>query len=305
MIETGYKKQVELLLRVLPYIAKNNNFALKGGTGINFFIRDLPRLSVDIDLAYIPIKNRDESMSDITSGLKEISNSIKKILPYVRIQNKRFEKSEYVHSIIIENQGIVIKIEVNTVIRGSVFQVIKQRTKQRVEKDFGVSVFMNVLSFEDIYGGKICAALDRQHPRDLFDITLLLENEGLTEKIKQAFLFYLISHNRPIIELINPGLLDIKETFIKEFSGMSIINIEYEELIKTREKLIAKINSMLTIDDKLFLLSINNGTPDWGKYKSQDIKSYPSIQWKLMNINKMDSKKKEIEYQKLKEYFNI
>lgn len=81
---------------------------------------------------------------------------------------------------------------------------------------------VRVLSLEDTYGGKICAALDRQHPRDLFDIKLLLENEGLTEKIKKAFIVYLISHDRPIVEVLNPGLQDIKQIFENEFAGMTL-----------------------------------------------------------------------------------
>jgi hypothetical protein len=42
-----YKSQVNLLLKVLPYVANENVFALKGGTAINLFVRDMPRLSVD------------------------------------------------------------------------------------------------------------------------------------------------------------------------------------------------------------------------------------------------------------------
>ena len=50
-----YVNQSRLLLQLLPLIKKYPHFALKGGTAINFFIRDFPRLSVDIDLSYIKI----------------------------------------------------------------------------------------------------------------------------------------------------------------------------------------------------------------------------------------------------------
>ncbi len=57
------------------------------------------------------------------------------------------------------------------------------------------------------------AALDRQHPRDLFDVSALLANEGLTDALRTAFVVYLISHNRPAVELLAPGRLDIEAEF--------------------------------------------------------------------------------------------
>ncbi len=70
-----------------------------------------------------------------------------------------------------------------------------------------------VLSFADLYGGKICAALDRQHPRDLFDIKLLSEARGLNEEVSQAFVIYLASHNRPMSELLSPNFQGMNGNF--------------------------------------------------------------------------------------------
>lgn len=72
MITQAYKSQVDLLLQVLSYIAKEEMFALKGGTAINLFVRDMPRLSVDVDLTYLPINSREEALSDIQKGLGRI-----------------------------------------------------------------------------------------------------------------------------------------------------------------------------------------------------------------------------------------
>ncbi|TCQ91865.1 nucleotidyltransferase AbiEii toxin of type IV toxin-antitoxin system [Rahnella sp. JUb53] len=60
--ESIYYRQVQLLLQLLPFIAKHDCFALKGGTAINLFIRNFPRLSVDIDLVYLPVLDREESL---------------------------------------------------------------------------------------------------------------------------------------------------------------------------------------------------------------------------------------------------
>lgn len=54
MISEPYRAQMDLLLQVLPLVAKEESFALKGGTAINLFVRDMPRLSVDIDLTWLP-----------------------------------------------------------------------------------------------------------------------------------------------------------------------------------------------------------------------------------------------------------
>jgi predicted nucleotidyltransferase component of viral defense system len=70
MIKKEYKAQVDLLLQVLPYVAKEKIFALKGGTAINLFVRDMPRLSVDIDLTYLPFDNRKDALKNIQDGLK-------------------------------------------------------------------------------------------------------------------------------------------------------------------------------------------------------------------------------------------
>ena len=71
-----YRKQVALMVKALPHVAKEDCFALKGGTAINLFIRNLPRLSVDIDLTYLPVAGRSHSLSEIDTALKRIGQSI-------------------------------------------------------------------------------------------------------------------------------------------------------------------------------------------------------------------------------------
>ena len=78
MIEQ-YVKQVRLLVNVLPYIAKEGCFALKGGTAINLFVRDLPRLSVDIDLAYLGFEGRETAFKNINAALQRIVNDLNKV----------------------------------------------------------------------------------------------------------------------------------------------------------------------------------------------------------------------------------
>ena len=81
MKDTLYFKQVELVLDTLPFIGKERVFAVKGGTAINFFVRNQPRLSVDIDLTYLPIEHREVSLADISEKLLHISEAIKHAYP--------------------------------------------------------------------------------------------------------------------------------------------------------------------------------------------------------------------------------
>ncbi len=144
-----------------------------------------------------------------------------------------------------------------------------------------------IASKADLYGGKICAALDRQHPRDLFDVKRILD-EGLSEEIKKAFLVYLASHNRPMHELLKPNRLVLTHVYKEEFLGMSIQEMSYESLIAAREDLIRTLNKSLTQEDKDFLLGIKKGEVKSEKIGLSGIEKLPGIQWKIFNISKMN-----------------
>lgn len=291
-----YEKQVKLLLKTLPIVASEKVFALKGGTAINFFIRDLPRLSVDIDLTYLNIESREETILNINTALSKISNRLISIGLKVSEKTskgglKKLEVSD------IEN--ISIKIEPNYLLRGNILPIERMRVVKSVSDKFEMSASMNILNINELYAGKICAGLDRQHPRDLFDIKLLLENEGLNRNLVQTFLVYLISHNRPINEMLNPNFLDIKDTFEKEFIGMTMIPVSLEDLIETRKNLVNNIKKSLTDKDKNFLLSFKKGDPDWNLIDFSGIDKLPAVVWKMQNINKMTKEKHKEQFEKL------
>ncbi len=162
-----------------------------------------------------------------------------------------------------------IKIEPNFVLRGAVHPVQSREPCERVEEQFGFSYEVSVLSFEDLYGGKICAALDRQHPRDLFDIQCLFENEGLTDSLRKTFIVYLLSHSRPIHEVLKPNELDIKEVYEKEFMGMVTQgDSSLEDLLSSRKRIIEEINKGLTRKEKKFIISFQDAKPDWSVFPS-------------------------------------
>ena len=263
-----YSKQVQLLVRVLPLVDTEKCFALKGGTAINLFFRALPRLSVDIDLLYIPMDDRETALINIKAALSRISKLILETIPDSKVQNAH-DQSDALRLIVSQGE-VRIKVELSPVIRGTVFPEIRMEVSEEVEKEFGY-VEMQVASLPDLYAGKLCAALDRQHPRDLFDVKFLLENEGLTENLRKTFLIFLISHQRPMAELLAPNRKDISEIYVTEFMQMAQVEVPLEQLEEARENLIHQIHIDMTENEKIFLLSFKNKAPDWSLLEMDNV----------------------------------
>ena len=137
-------------------------------------------------------------------------------------------------------------------------------------------------------GGKICAALDRQHPRDLFDVKFLLDNGGITEEIKIGFLLSLLGSERPMHEILKPNLKDQRLALANQFYGMTAEQFSYSDFEDTRNWLVEKILSTLTNYDKIFLVSVINMAPDWSIY---DFERFPNVQWKMVNLQKLKEEK--------------
>lgn len=291
-----YEKQAFLCLRVLGF-CQSTPFALKGGTAINYFIRSLPRLSVDIDFAYCHVGNRKKAMSDISNSLKNVVEKLKRGLPGCKILE--VPDDEGLSKLQISYKDSSIKIEVNKVKRGTVYPFKERDIQKDVENEFELTLSFPILAFAELYGEKICAALDRQHPRDFFDIKLLLEKEGLTPEIRQAFIAYLISSPRPMHELINPNKIDIKTVYESQFKGLARLEVSLGELIETREQLIKIINDSLEENEKQFILSIQENKPKWDLLPLNNLKDLPAIKWKLLNIAKMEKVKHSEQTRKL------
>ena len=287
-----YEKQVSLLLDLIPSVSSESRFGLKGGTAINLFYLPMPRLSVDLDLVYLPLDGREEALRGIDAGLVEIKNLIQRRHPSLKIiQNPT--TPELCRQLIFKDEKCQVKVEVNIVIRGTLYPVSEKPIDQVVQNTFKKSVKMKVVSLEDLYGSKICAALDRQHPRDLFDMMIFFQKHELSRPFVRAFLFYLLSHNRPLAEVLRPTFLDIKMPYERSFLGMTKERISLEALIDTREKIVSEIRQKLTQRDKDFLISFKKGDPDWTYSDVKDFQDFPSIKWKLKNIQLMTKEKRQ------------
>jgi predicted nucleotidyltransferase component of viral defense system len=278
-----YKKQVALLLDILPEIAKEDLLALHGGTAINLFCLNMPRLSVDIDLTYIPASsNRDVDLQNIRSALDRIKERLKKQKPVIKFSDSVRAGEEL--KLICTMPDAMVKIEVNQINRGLIAEPELIVLCDKAQETFDKFCEVRMVSRKQLWGGKINAALDRQHPRDLFDIRNLINEVGYSTDIKEGFIFFLLCGKRPIHELLNPHDIDQSVVFDSQFNGMTDSTFGYNEYQDTREQFIRVINESLTIEDKEFLLAFAKGEPDWLRV---NYSKFPAIRWKLLNINKL------------------
>jgi predicted nucleotidyltransferase component of viral defense system len=275
-----YKKQVALLIRIMPSVYKITDFAVHGGTAINLFHKDMPRYSVDIDITYIPIQGREESLKAINVHLLELKKMIEKTIPGIRVTHK-----PDVWKLQCVKDGATVKIEVNGTKRGLVGATEDKTLCAKAQTGFNMSCKARIVSFSQLYGGKISAALSRQHPRDLFDCKYM-PLDSLAD-VKDGLIFCLLGSDKPILESLQPNSIDQQDALENQFKGMTDTPFTYEDYEATRKELIDKINAGFTDDDKAFLLSFEQGEPEWDKCSAGDLSSYPSVKWKLQNILKL------------------
>lgn len=286
-----YRQQVALLIRALPFVAAEADFALKGGTAINLFVRDMPRLSVDIDLTYMPVQDRPTSLAAIDAAMERIAARIARGIPGVHVTPSLLRPEGIVAKLIVRSGDTQIKIEVTPVLRGCVYQPALATVSPAVEDAFGFAE-MQVISFADLYAGKIVAALDRQHPRDLFDVRDLLANEGVSDELRRAFIVYILSHDRPIAEVLAPTRKPLADEFRRGFDGMTNEPVTLAELEAAREGLIVTMVGDMPDDHRRFLVSFKRGDPEWELLGIPAAQDLPAVKWKQFNLDNLSAAKR-------------
>lgn len=300
MFNPVYARKVEFLLRLMPYVTNEGVFAVHGGTAINLFVKNMLRYSVDIDLTYIPLAGRENSLSDINAHLASIVEKAKKGIPGVHIV-PNYATSK----LLCEYHGVQVKIEVNQTKRGIIGgEVQLLPVCDKAQNEFDVYCKAKIVPLTLLYGGKISAALSRQHPRDLFDVKYM---DLPFNEVREGLIFCLLGSDRPIHESLSPALIDQHEALANQFMGMTDVAFTYEEFEATRIKLIQDVNALLTDADKRFLISFEQGDPLWNECEFAYFRDYPSIQWKLLNLAKLKKQnpaKLESEVEKLRNCFH-
>jgi predicted nucleotidyltransferase component of viral defense system len=285
----SYRRQVALLIRILPFIAKEHCFALKGGTAINLFIRDMPRLSVDIDLTYARIAPRGESLAAIEVALKRIAADATRGLGDAHFAEGT--QGGVVSKLNVWQGQVQIKIEVATNFRGCVYEPETRSVSEAVEAAFGFAE-IPVLSFVDLYAGKIVAALDRQLPHDLFNVRDLLANEGIDDALRRTFIVYLLGHQRPMPAVLAPTRKDISAEYASSFEGMTDESVPLKELLAARETLIADIVGKMPNDHRRFLVSFERGEPDWQLLALPVAATLPAVRRRQQKLSKLTTKQR-------------
>jgi hypothetical protein len=248
-------------------------------------------------LVFLPIYERKESLLIIQSALESICDDIKKAMPDA-VFIKSFLNRDDTPRLTMIRSGVQIKVELSPVLRGTLFKPQLMTVTNKVENEFGYAEIA-VVSHADLYAGKICAALDRQHPRDLFDVKFLLDNEGLTDDLRKAVIVYMASHNRPLAELIKPKIKDISGIYQLEFLAMSEQIVQLADLESARRRLIELVNTSLTEKERKFLLAFKACKPDWSLLELPGIEQLPALQWKQLNLAKMSQEKHQKAYKNL------
>ncbi len=293
-----YRKQVALLIRIMPSVYRIKEFAVHGGTAINLFHKNMPRYSVDIDLTYIPIQDRNTSLQTINDRLLEVKKSLERTIPGIVVVPK-----PNVWKLLCSLGEATVKIEVNGTKRGILGDTVDMPLCEKAKAEFSMGCKARTVSFSQLYGGKITAALSRQHPRDLFDCKYM--DITSFDDVKDGFMLCLLGSDKPIIESLMPNEIDQTDALEKQFEGMSDVAFGYDDYKQARLRLIELVQNGLTEDDKNFLLSFEEGTPDWTICSAGNLSCYPSVQWKLLNIKKLkesNAKKHEQGIKKLQDF---
>lgn len=283
-----YLDTARLLTQIAPFVFAEGTFALKGGTAINLFIRDMPRLSVDLDLVFTDHHlSRDAALARIRDSLRQSAERLnaRGFQTYAPASADAGETK-----LLVRRGNIEVKVEVNYVIRGTVLPVRTAALTPVARETLQAELEIPVVSLEDVYAGKLVAAMDRQHPRDLFDVQQLFAHEGITPGIRRAFVVYLASHNRPVHEVLFPAMRDIGQEYEYNFRGMTTEPVELGALLETRARMIQDLQSSLDADERSFLLSLVNVQSTLLLPGVAHVEQLPAIRWKLLNLDQLKRK---------------
>lgn len=284
-MEKRYIDTVRLLIESAPSVFEPNLFALKGGTAINLFVTDMPRLSVDLDLVFVDHRaSRDEAISSIASCLTDLRTQLQRRgLDAEVVASGTGQESK----LFIKRTRALVKVEVNHVFRGSVLPLETREMVDSARSLFATGLSVPTLAEAELYGSKLVAAMDRQHPRDLFDVHGLYAKGGLTPQIVDCFLCYLLGHNRPVHEVLFSRQKDLSPAFENEFAGLTRQPLALRELIEIRERLQRELPAALTAEHRRFLMSFLELQPDWTALPYAHLPEMPAIRWKLENLSRL------------------
>jgi len=284
-MDKTYIETVRLLLEAAPVIFEAPAFAMKGGTAINLFVQDMPRLSVDIDVVYTDhTQAREEALQSISTALEATRARLAKA--GLEADTSSTKEADEI-KLFLRRGRSQVKVEVNHVFRGTVLPVVRRGLGAEARRLFTTELVVPLLATPELYGSKLVAALDRQHPRDLFDVLGMFERGGLSPEVVECFVCYLAGHNRPVHEVLFSRDQDLSRAFENEFIGLTRQPIALKQLVAVRRQLKTQLPSVLTENHRRFLLGLVTGEPDWSLMRCAHLADLPAIRWKIHNLAKL------------------
>jgi hypothetical protein len=307
-MDKSYVDTVRLMLRVAPHVFNNPLFAMKGGTALNVFLHDMPRLSVDIDLVFTDhAVQRAQALTAIKEELNAMAERLKR-LGLNSSLTKSTDGSETKLTVVHGNDHRTkVKIEINQNFRGTLLPVQKMHLAEKAKNMFASDIEVPALAPEELYGGKIVAALNRQHPRDFFDVREMFQRGHFGPPVVDCFVCYLAGQFKtPIHSVLFSEDEDISALYEAEFIGMTTEEVSLAELEQVRATLRAAILNSLEDRHKEFLLGLARLEADWDLMPFPHVRELPAVGRRLENLSnkrKRNPEKFGLEHSELAERF--
>lgn len=289
VVNPVYLDTARLMARIAPLVLKGEGFALRGGTAINLFIRDLPRLSIDLDLVCLDHALPHERAFD------HIAESLRRSEERLEAHGYRVRRIPVTNAaetrLLVRQGNLEIRVGVSAVMRGTVHPSRMLSIGARASTLLMCELQVPVVSLEDAYGGKLAVAMERQHPRDLFDILQLFQHEaraGIPAAVRRAFVVYLACYARPMHEVLFPPLKPLDQGFWRSFKGLTAKPVELSALLVARERMMHELQNGLDADERRFLLSLAINRPDCSALGIPHLEELPGIRWKLRNLSRLE-----------------
>ena len=290
MTDRAFVDATMLLVRIVPRVFATGRLALKGGTAINLYFDDAPRLSVDLDLVFTTLGLlREEALAAINAEMRRIVDALSAdgLSATAAVAADLGEIG-----LVVSDGNAQVKVETNVVFRGTLLPPVVRPLSPGAVELLRAEAPATVVDRAEVFAGKFMAALDRQHPRDLFDVWRLYERGTVEPDLLSAFVVYLCGHNRPAHEVLDSPERLLAEDYERALVGLIRGEVPtLEALLASRARLRRDIVEGLAQSDRAFLAGFFNGEPDWSLLKYPHANELPALVWKRRNLEVFRSKR--------------
>jgi hypothetical protein len=290
MIDRAFIDATTLLLQIVPRVFATDRLALKSGTAINLYLDDAPRLSVDLDLVFTQLGlSREDALAAINDEMRRIAAA----LSADGLEVRAAVTADIGETGLVVSDGTTqVKVETNIVFRGTLLPPVVRSLSPGAAEWLSMDAPAPVLDRSEVFAGKLMAALDRQHPRNLYDVWRLYEGGPIESGMLSAFVVYLCGHNRPAHEVLDSPERLLAEDYDRALVGMIRGDVPpLAALLASRAQLRRDIVQSISESDRAFLAGFFAGEPDWSLLPYPHASELPALAWKLRNLEILRSKR--------------